>query len=65
MNNNKEETKTVKVNVIYGDKRLVDCMKNIIKQHIKQWQKNLYDVYLHSWRTSYKDIIKRLEKENE
>lgn len=36
MNNNKEETKTVKVNVIYGDKRLVDCMKNIIKQHIKQ-----------------------------
>lgn len=36
MNNNKEETKTVKVNVIYGDKRLVDCMKNVIIKQLER-----------------------------
>ena len=26
----KKDTKNIKVNVIYGDKNLVDCMKNVI-----------------------------------
>lgn len=30
---NKKEPKTIKVNVIYGEKRLVDCMKNVIRSH--------------------------------
>ena len=28
--------KSIKVNVIYGDKKLVDCMKNIIIKRTKQ-----------------------------
>ena len=28
--------KKVKVNVIYGNKTLVDCMKNVIVKHTKQ-----------------------------
>lgn len=27
----KENVKNIKVNVVYGKKRLVDCMKNVIK----------------------------------
>lgn len=32
----KENTKNIKVNVVYGNKRLVDCMKNVIKKRVKQ-----------------------------
>lgn len=32
----KKSTKNIKVNVIYGDKRLIDCMKNIIAKRVKQ-----------------------------
>lgn len=30
-----KEGKKVKVNVIYGDKNLVDCMKKVIKKRTK------------------------------
>lgn len=32
----KKSSKNRKVNVVYGDKRLVDCMKNVIMKRIKQ-----------------------------
>ncbi len=28
--------KNIKVNVVYGDKKLVDCMKNVIMKRTKQ-----------------------------
>ncbi len=31
-----KNTKKIKVNVVYGEKKLVDCMKNVIIKHIKQ-----------------------------
>lgn len=32
----KKSTKNIKVNVIYGEKRLIDCMKNVIEKRAKQ-----------------------------
>ena len=34
----KKQAKRVKVNVIYGNKSLVDCMKNVIVKHTKEWK---------------------------
>ncbi len=31
-----KDTKNIKVTVVYGDKKLVDCMKNLIIKRIKQ-----------------------------
>ncbi len=32
----KEKTKKIKVHVVYGDKKLVDCMKNVIARSVKR-----------------------------
>lgn len=32
----RKEEKRIKVNVVYGDKKLVDCMKKVIIKHTKQ-----------------------------
>lgn len=31
----KKEVKKVKVNVVYGDRKLFDCMKRVIEKHTK------------------------------
>ena len=33
LNLEKDKTGKIKVNVVYGDKRLVDCMKSVIEKH--------------------------------
>lgn len=32
----KSSAKNIKVTVVYGDKKLVDCMKNVIRKRTKQ-----------------------------
>lgn len=36
IDNLKKDTQTIKVNVTYGNEKLVDCMKNIIEKRIKR-----------------------------
>lgn len=43
---NKEE-KDIKVKVVYGNKTLLECMKNIIKISRKWWKNTLYGVSIY------------------
>ena len=43
---NKEE-KDIKVKVVYGNKPLLECMKNIIKNSRKWWKNALYGVSIY------------------
>lgn len=36
VDNLKKNGQIIKVNVVYGNEKLVDCMKNIIEKHIKR-----------------------------
>jgi len=31
-----KEKKIIKVNVVYGNEKLVECMKKVIRKHIKE-----------------------------